>query len=62
MKKIAIVGAGAAGERFIDTVLFSSLKNKFTITAIFDDDIEKIDTSIHDLRVTDLIVNLGVIL
>lgn len=59
MKKIAIVGAGEAGKRFIDTVLSSSVKSKFTITSIFDDDIEKIDTSIHGLRVTDLIVNLG---
>ena len=58
MKKIAIIGAGAAGERFINTVLSSSLKDKFIITAIFDDDIEKINSSIHGLRVTDSIVNL----
>tara|TARA_Y100000389_G_scaffold190193_1_gene214786 strand:- start:790 stop:2190 length:1401 start_codon:yes stop_codon:yes gene_type:complete len=58
MKKIAIVGAGAAGKRFIHTILSSSLKSKFTITAIFDDDIKKIDTSIHDIRVTDLTINL----
>ena len=58
MKKIAIIGAGEAGERFINTVLSSSLKDSFTITAIFDDDIEKINSSIHGLRVTDSIEHL----
>ena len=59
MKKIAIIGAGAAAERFIETVLSSSLKNSFTITAIFDDNIEKINSTIHGLRVTDSIEHLN---
>ena len=59
MKKIAIIGAGAAAERFIETVLSSSLKNSFTITAIFDDDIEKINSPIHGLSVTDSIEHLN---
>jgi len=58
MKKIAIIGAGEAGERFINTILSSSLKDNFTITAIFDDDIEKINSSIHGLKITDSIENL----
>ena len=55
MKKIAIIGAGAAAERFIETVLSSSLKDSFNITAIFDDDVNKINSSIHGLSVTDTI-------
>ena len=59
MKKIAIIGAGAAAERFIETVLSSSLKDSFNITAIFDDDVNKINSSIHGLSVTDTIEHLN---
>ena len=59
MKKIAIIGAGDAGERFINTILSSNLKNSYTITAIFDDDLGKINSTIHGFKIIDLTENLN---
>ena len=59
MKKIAIIGAGAAGERLIHTILSSDLKDKFLITAVFDDNIEKIESSLHGLKIIDSIKNIN---
>ena len=58
MKKIAIIGAGAAGERFINTILCSNLKQSYAITAIFDDDQEKINSTIHGFKIIDSTKNL----
>lgn len=59
MKKIAIIGAGDAGERFINTILSSNLKNSYTITAIFDDDLGKINSTIHGFKIIDSTENLN---
>ena len=58
IKKIAILGAGAAAKRFIDTIYSSDLDDRFSFTAIFDDNKEKIGTEISKVKVVDSIENL----
>ena len=58
-KSIAILGAGSAAKRFIETIQSSSLNDKFFFNYIFDDNEDIIGKTISGVKVIDSIVNIN---
>ena len=58
IKKIALVGAGDAAERFIKTIHESSLNSQFTFSYLFDDNKNKVGSTIYGIKVVDIINNI----
>ena len=58
-KRIAVLGAGSAAKRFIDTIQSSSLNDKFIFNYIFDDNKSLIGNTISGVEVIDLIENIN---
>lgn len=58
IRKIAIVGAGDAAERFIKTIYESSLSSQFIFSYLFDDNKNKVGSTICGIKVVDVINNI----
>jgi FlaA1/EpsC-like NDP-sugar epimerase len=58
IRKIALVGAGDAAERFITTIHQSSLNSQFTFSYIFDDNENKVGSTIHGIKIVDTVNNI----
>ncbi len=59
LKRIAVIGGGDAGTRFINTIKESSLNKEFVFIGIFDDNKEKIGKKIAGVEVLDSILNIN---
>jgi FlaA1/EpsC-like NDP-sugar epimerase len=60
INRLAIVGAGGAAKNLIGSITpSSSLSNKYKIIGLFDDDDNKINTSIEGYKVLDKISNIS---